>query len=468
MLERLDETIVAISSAAGYGEIGIVRLSGPDSIAIASRISTLETATSLASQPAATSATGEVLVAEQLSVPATFYVFHGPRSYTRQDLVEIHTVGSPAVLDSVRQRLISGGAVQALPGEFTARAYLAGGMDLSTAEAVAGVIRARSDTQLRAARRMMDGAVTLQIKSIRDELAELLGLVEADIDFVEEPIEFIAPGILREKLDAIGSRLQELTQSATCIERFNVLPSILLLGPPNSGKSSLMNRLSGTPRAICAAVAGTTRDVLSAPIQLDQGEAILLDAAGVDRDAGEIPTLARDGSLSTAEQVDVVCMVFDVAVPPDLDFAAHIKELALGQTLVVANKHDLVSASQAAERVQELEGLGFGAAYLTSALNDTGITALRSALSSATTAIGTGAMGESVLISERQGRAIRDATDAVGRAAALARSAQETADCADLLAFELRDALGHLGAVSGDITTEDLLGQVFSSFCIGK
>ena len=275
MLDRIDDTIVAISSAPGYGAVALIRLSGPHAITIADRMSKTEEDTPLSDHLGSSRIVGEVAIEEGLYLPAFFYLFRTPHSYTRQDIVEIQTVGSPSSAELVRKRAIQLGALPALPGEFTARAFFGGAMDLSQAEAVGGLIRAQTDTQLRAARRIMEGVLAKQLTKSLDALAELLALVEADIDFAEEPIEFLTPPELCARLGEVSSQLEGLRTSAPSVERFDVLPRILLLGPPNAGKSSLMNRLSGIPRAICEAVAGTTRDILSAPISLGHGEAIL-------------------------------------------------------------------------------------------------------------------------------------------------------------------------------------------------
>ena len=210
MLDRLDDTIVAISSPPGSGPLGIVRLSGPEALPITDRMARTVTGKLLANRPGSTRIPGDVLPGDDVSLPAEFYVFRAPRSYTRQDLIEIHTVGSPAALELVRRRALELGALAAEPGEFTARAFLSGAMDLAKAEAVAGVIRAQSDTQLRAARRMMDGALSRRTVETRNELAELVALVEADIDFAEEPIDFITPTAVRDRLETIRDRLDAL------------------------------------------------------------------------------------------------------------------------------------------------------------------------------------------------------------------------------------------------------------------
>jgi tRNA modification GTPase len=496
MLDRLDETIIAVSSAPGHGVVGIVRMSGPEAISIADSMARLEQGEPLARLPGSTRMSGEVAIDDEAHLPAVFYIFRAPRSYTRQDIVEIHTVGSPAALDLVRQRGIKLGAVAAEPGEFTARAFLNGAMDLARAEAVAGVIRAQTDTQIRVSRRMMDGSLAAYLKDVRDELSQLVALVEADIDFAEEPIEFITPGVLADRLDLISGRLRESVKGAVSVERFDVLPHILLFGPPNAGKSSLMNCLSGTSRAICAAAAGTTRDILSAPIRLRRGEAILLDAAGVDepnvwnrgfgrsgvsgeadsgmrdrpssRSEDEILAEAHGRVMSASEQVDLVCLVVDLTARVNDSLLQTIRSLDTASVVVAANKCDLLSPDEIRRCVDQLESHKIGPVCPVSALKGTGIDGLRSAFADALGAAVTTTLGESMLISERQRTAVASANESIERAISLSQTARETIDCADLLAFELREALDALGAVTGDVTTEDLLAQVFANFCIGK
>ncbi len=468
MIDRLNHTIVAISSAPGHAPMGIVRLSGPEAIAIVDRMAAPADGQPLSLRKTATRIEGEVLIDQNLALPAWFYLFRSPRSYTRQDLVEIHTVGSPAALGMVRSRATSLGAVPAQPGEFTARAFVNGAMGLAEAEAVAGVIRAQTDTQLRASRRMMDGTLAERIKVIRDELAELLGLVEADIDFAEEPIEFVTPQALRDRLGQITRALDSVMARAESAERFDVLPHILLFGPPNVGKSTLMNRLSGTSRAVCAAAAGTTRDILSAPIRIGRGEAVLLDTAGIDRSQDEIIAQGRAMTMSKAEEIDLVCLVVDVADPPDEHIFDTLRSLDVLRVVVAANKADLVGDRLARAAQERLESRRLGPVCLVSALTEIGIEDLRRALGDALGSVVTTVMGESVLVSERQQRCVHSAGEAIQRARALTETARETIDSADVLAFELREALDALGAVTGEVTTEDLLDQVFANFCIGK
>jgi len=468
MLDRIDETIVAVSSAPGPGAVGIVRLSGPRAIAIFAGMAKVTGNETLLSRFGSTRTDGEVRPAAEIGLPAVFYFFRAPRSYTRQDLVEIHSVGAPVVLELIRRRAMALGALPAQPGEFTARAFLNGAMSLAEAEAVAGVIRAQSDTQLRASRRMMDGRLSHVVSGVRDDLAELLALVEADIDFAEEPIEFITPTDLRDRLAAIAVRLSRMSSQAKSAERIEQLPRILLLGRPNAGKSSLMNILSGTRRAICAAAAGTTRDMLPAPIRLGRGEAILLDAAGVDQADDEIIAQARMLTLNAAQQVDLVCLVVDLSATEDDAALDLIRTLRLARVVVAANKCDRLSAMQIAPRIQRMEAWKVGPVQGVSAKTGVGIDSLRAAWLEALGDDAGSTFGEAMLLSERQRSAVADACDAIQRAMKLSEPAAETVDCADLVAFELREALDALGSVSGAVTTDELLGRVFANFCIGK
>jgi len=341
-------------------------------------------------------------------------------------------------------------------------------MDLATAEAVAGVIRSQTDTQLRASRRMMDGLLANQVNDVRDELAELLALVEADIDFAEEPIEFITPTGLRDRLAAIDVRLNRLSSEAKSTERFDQLPRILLLGRPNAGKSSLMNILSGTRRAICAAAAGTTRDILSAPIRLGRGEAILLDAAGVDQSDDEIIAQARMLTLDAAQQVDLVCLVVDLSATTDDAGLELVRTLGLGRVVVAANKCDLLAATEVVHRIQRMEAWNVGPVLSVSARTGAGIDSLRTAWLGVLGDDAGTMLGEATLLSERQRLVIADACEAIQRTMKLSEPVAETIECADLAAFELREALDALGAVTGAVTTDDLLSRVFANFCIGK
>ncbi len=488
MIERTHETIVAISSPPGHSQVGIVRLSGPQAIDIAQQLTSQNLDTPLEKIPGSRRIDANLLLDDDLQLPATLYLFRQPHSYTRQDLVEIYAPGSPPLLDMITNHAVSLGARHAEPGEFTARAFFSGAKTLEESEAVAGIIRAESDVQLRAARKLADGSATKQVLAVRQQIAELLALIEADIDFAEESIDFITPTQLKTRLHNARLELDKQMQDAQAVEQFDNLPRILLFGSPNVGKSSLMNRLSGISRSICAAVAGTTRDILAAPIKLGRSEAILLDSAGVDQSIDTIAEAAKTMTLSQAQRVDAICLVIDITQPVDSHVIDLVQQLDMGNIVIAANKCDLMSGETSALRdtQQSLQRLGLNV-FLNnsetvkddshadaiplcpiSAVTGQGIELLQSALLDALSSTTTTTLTQAILLSERQRVGINQASESIVRAIALCQSAKETIDCADLLAFELREALEHLGTVTGDITTEDLLSQIFAKFCIGK
>lgn len=467
MWDRLDETIVAIASAPGGAPVGILRLSGPSAIHITSGI-IVPGAAVLGTTPGWRATPVELALSDGLSVPAVVYLFRAPRSYTRQDVTELHTIGSPPLMEWLRRRCVELGARPAQPGEFTARAFAAGAMDLSEAEGVAGIIRAETDAQLRASRAQLAGDLSHRIRGVRDRLAEMLALVEAGIDFVDEPIEFITAAEASKRLREIAAELRPLSTRAASAEVADQVPRILLLGPPNAGKSSLMNRLSGTSRAICSAMAGTTRDILSAPIRLDHGEALLLDSAGVDPSVDEILRKARALALAHAERVDLVCMVIDASAATDEHFLAAIRPLELPSTIVVLNKMDLLNQSAAVEAERAWAQRRLGLVIGVSATEGTGMDRLRQALTDALGRSPATAAEHVGALNERQRAATVEALAAIDRAAASLTDDAAVTDRAELLAFDLREALDALASITGEVTTEDMLDQVFARFCIGK
>lgn len=468
----MEETIVAVSSAPGYGGLGVVRISGPEAISIAAKISEMKEGKCLADVAGFQRVRGEICAALDAKLPAFFHVFRAPKSYTGQDMIEMVSIGAPPILALVRERLIDEGARHAEPGEFTLRAFINGRLDVQAAQGVAGLIRARSDVQLRASRRMMDATWAREIAGLRNEIAELLALVEADIDFAEEPIEFITPQSLAESLVRIGGKLEVLQNRTTTIERFGIMPHVLLLGPPNAGKSSLMNVLSKTSRAICSAVKGTTRDILSAPVALEGGEVILLDSAGIDSNPDDVLRRARELALTTAENVDALCLVLDAPeCANDADylptFLAKLEDISLPPSVVACNKCELLSGDEWEKVHAQVSSSGHVSAIAVSARTGEGLETLRRGIWNT---LGTEATagGEMLVLDESQRSAIAEARNAIERAAQLSSGAAETVDRADVIAFELREAVDRMGNVTGGVLTEDLLGHIFAHFCIGK
>ncbi|GMV97642.1 MAG: 50S ribosome-binding GTPase [Phycisphaerae bacterium] len=468
MFDRLDDTIVAVSSPPGAGGRGIIRLSGPTAAPIAHTVFTSDSGPSLLEVPGHRRLWGRVRIDERSSVPAEAYVFRAPASYTRQNIVELHTVGSPAVLAMIVDALVAAGARPAEAGEFTARAFFHGALDLTEVEGVAAMIAAANDSQLRASEALLHGRLSRRSIELRDQLADLLALLEADIDFVEEPIEFVTAGQVREALGRIVAALDALLSAAPDLERLEALPRVLLVGRPNAGKSTLFNRLTGLERAIPSAQAGTTRDVISAPLSVPGGEASLLDCAGVDSplDAGEPSAadpdaLARRAALRALGAADLVLLVVDATADPNGALES-FRDLRVGRaTITVLNKIDALTAPIpdffSRRDVAEV-----------SARTGAGLDALRGRIGQALFGAAAPSGQELPALSHRQRAGLDEARAAAARALEMCENARELKGFVELLAVEVRAAMNALSLLSGQIATEELLARIFARFCIGK
>jgi tRNA modification GTPase len=460
---NVDDTIVAVSSPPGAAARGIVRLSGPAARTIAARLFQAHPAGPSADLAAAGCLPGKVTI-HGTPLPATAYIFVSPRSYTGQDVVEIHTVGAPVVLGLVVEACLAGGARRAEAGEFTARAFFSGGMDLSQVHGVAGMIAARSDEQLRAAQRLLHGALSQTALAAREDLADLLSLVEGAMDFADEPIEFITPEALRRRLSDIAELLRSTVAAGRRMERWGELPRVVLVGRPNAGKSSLLNRLTGVDRAICAPVAGTTRDTLSAPLRLTHIECLLVDAAGLDEAATPLEARAQRVARQAVEQADLVIRVIDlVASGPPLPVPP-----TRAPAIVVGAKCDLVPAGSRARREEELAGLIGAPMCLTSAVTGEGCEVLKQRVEEVLLSRPAAVQDAAIALVAEHRAALDRAVAAIDSAGRIAGRCRETLAEADLVAFELREAAHALGTLVGEEDTEDLLGRIFSRFCVGK
>lgn len=492
MFDRTDDTIVAISSPPGIGLRGIVRLSGPDAVRLAAGVFEGPDGASLLDTPGHRRIMGAVRIDARACIPAEAYVFRAPASYTRQDIVELHTVGSPPVLAMLLDALTATGARPAEPGEFTARAFFAGVLDLTEVEGVAAMIHARNDSQLRASEALLHGDLSRRSIALRDELADLLALLEAEIDFVEESIEFINARQVIEILGRICGALDALLRDSPAIERLEALPRVMLVGRPNAGKSTLFNRLTGVDRAIQSATAGTTRDVLGAPLRVSGGEVILLDSAGMDivdqqlqgrEPTGEIspsapvgrspqPTgrestfadpaaLAEAATRRSLATADLILLVVDATDRPTEAVRSLRAALSGRPVIIVFNKVD-ACPPEAIEQDDSPEGIRV------SALTGEGIAALRDRLGQLLFEQAESHGGELIALSNRQRMALREARDALREALDLFENTRKITDFSELLALHTREAMNALSLLTGEIATEELLGRIFSRFCIGK
>ncbi len=470
---NLEDTIVAISSPPGSAARGIVRLTGPQCLDIASHIFHSSNASSLSTLSAPTCIKGEIAIPSGY-MTSQVYLFRRPHSYTRDDLVEFHLLGCPSLLAEVVEACLQTGARRAEPGEFTARAYLAGSFDLSQVHGVAGLIAAHSDEQLRAAERLLHGTLGTTSQAAREELADLLSLVEGALDFADEPIEFITPTALKDRLAIVSTSLRETWTAGLRAERWTDLPRVVLAGPPNVGKSSLLNRLTGMDRAICAPISGTTRDALSAPLSLGETACLLIDVAGVDDATTELDAKAQAVAKHTIEDADLLLQMFDAG-----DISTNSVALIINDSVApvinrcknsihIVNKSDLLNATTRREFEAKFLQVDGSNLLFVSAATGEGCEELKRAIA-ATLHGRTSTTGDSAIALMAEHReALQSAVEAIERATELAAGCDEFLDNADLVAAELHVAADALATLAGKDLTEETLGRIFSRFCVGK
>ena len=455
-----EDTIVAISTAAGRGNRAIVRLSGPSAVELGETVF-CSSRPSLAELGGFRAVSGLVHIADQaLESPARAYRFRAPFSYTREDLIEIHLPGNTTVSGTVLDALISSGARLAEAGEFTARAFISGRIDLSQAEAVADIIAASDDAQLRASLGALGGEVHKLCSAAAEELADALATVEASIDLAEEKIELDSPQRLAEKLHSQAENLGTVAKTATDLPDTTELPQVVIAGRPNVGKSSLLNALAGTDRAITSALAGTTRDVLSASTTLPCGAKInLLDVAGFAPAEDSLALAADQAAKNAVARADMILFVIDARTgceAPDQTLLDHVQ--AVNPTAPILQLENKIDLTKTAERSH---------AIFTSAATGEGLQQVRQKLTE-TLHLSTTRPGSALGLHDRQRRCLQISAQATHRAAELLEEVNEIADVAELAAVELRQALAQLGAISGEIVTDDILGRIFARFCVGK
>jgi tRNA modification GTPase len=432
------DTIAAVATPPGRGGIGIVRVSGPAVERVARQV--------LGSMPVARHATNARFTSihgEPIDQGIALY-FPAPHSYTGEDVLELHGHGGPVVMQTLLAACLDCGARLAEPGEFTRRAFLEGKLDLAQAEGVADLIDASSREAARSALRSLSGEFSYAIESLRQQLVELRALTEAQLDFPEEELDVMHREDAARRLAAVEAALQDVLVRSRQGSLLRTGVHVVLAGRPNVGKSSLLNRLAGEERAIVTDVPGTTRDALREPIQIEGVPLVVVDTAGLRASRDEVERLGMARTKQELERADVVLAIHAAGDADSLPV-----KLPAGATRIdVYNKVDLAP--------------GFAAppgAVAVSAKTGAGLADLREAI---LRSAGWSATGESLFLArERHLRALTAAAEHLRRAAG-EHSRWE------LFAEELR--LGHeeLSRITGAFTADDLLGEIFGRFCIGK
>ena len=444
-----EDTIAAIATPPGRGGIGVVRVSGPATRAIAEAL-----LGKLPPPRVATFARFRAAAGAPIDEGLALY-FPAPRSYTGEDVLELHGHGGPVVLDMLLARALGLGARQARPGEFTERAFLNGKLDLAQAEAVADLIDAGSQAAVRAALRSLDGEFSRRVRALTEQLIQLRLHVEAAIDFPEEEIDFLADEKITTDIAALEDSLAQVLVSAQQGQLLHDGMVVVLAGRPNAGKSSLLNALSATDAAIVSDIPGTTRDVLREFIQLDGMPLHVVDTAGlrVARDDIEAEGVRR--AQREMARADRILLIVDDA-QPSADGDAELTQLL--PNLPCTRVHNKIDLTGRAPGRQERNGT---TEIALSAKTGAGLELLRQHLK---TCMGFQPAGEGSFMARRRH------LDALRRAQAHVAVAHARASerAGELLAEELRQAQQALSEITGEFTSDDLLGRIFSSFCIGK
>lgn len=449
-----EETIAAIATPPGNGGISIIRLSGKQAVAIASQLFSKR----IDKLPSHTARLGTIQTKEGVYLDKGLLLFFkGPNSFTGEDVVEFHCHGGSLVTKSVLQAALDAGARLAAPGEYSYRAFLNKKIDLAQAEAIQELISAKSEGALKAAQEQLEGRYSSKIKSLQQDLSKRAAILEAWVDFPEEDLEFAPFEVLLQDLKSIHDQIRQLAESS---KRGAVLKrgvQVALVGAPNVGKSSLMNALIGHERAIVSSIAGTTRDVVHEECMIDGIPIKVVDTAGIRETSDEIEEEGIRRSKKAIEYADVILFLTDASRPDDPETFQLQKQLPAHKTISIWNKCDL-------QAVPSVCPYGFIHHIAISAKEERGINQLKEMIANFIWEKGAPRQEASVVISERHLGALTEAAEGLQRAI----YGLETNASAEFIAFDVRLALYALGTIIGTDITEDVLDQVFSTFCIGK
>ena len=456
------DTIAAISTPLGPGGIGIVRISGPRSLSIAKRLFHPQGK----GHPALLSRrfyNGEILHPSNGRVLDEVLLVYmaSPKTYTREDVVEIQCHSGILVLQEILQAVLAGGARLADPGEFTKRAFLNGRLDLAQAEAVIDLIQAKTQRSLEIAHRQRAGRLSQAVQALQDELLNLLALLEAEIDFPEEDLPEVSREELRRRLESNRAGLEVLLRTYEEGKLYREGLSVVIVGRPNVGKSSLLNSLLREERAIVTAIPGTTRDIIEETMNISGVPLRIMDTAGL-RHAQDV--IEEEGVRRTRErlfQADLVIWVVDgseALKKEDLDILSLVRAR---KTAIALNKNDLPPGFPP----ESLRGKIPEAPLVSiSALRDLGIETLKDEIRRMILAGKTESPGEVLLSNLRHKQAIEKARQALNQA----QESLTAGLSAEFISVDLREAQAALGEIVGTHTSEDILERIFSQFCIGK
>lgn len=462
------DSIVALATPSGAGAIAIIRISGQDAIPIADSVFKSIKNKNLVSQKTHTLHLGHIVDGSKTLDEVLVSVFKGPNSYTGENTIEISCHGSTYIQQQIIQLLLRKGCRMADAGEFTLRAFLNGKLDLSQAEAVADLISSDNEASHQIAMQQMRGGFSNEIAKLREELLNFASLIELELDFAEEDVEFADRTQFHELLNRIEFVLKRLIDSFAVGNVIKNGIPVAIVGEPNVGKSTLLNALLNEERAIVSDIAGTTRDTIEDELTIGGIGFRFIDTAGIRETKDYVESIGIQKTFEKIEQAQVVLYLFE-SFRFQVSGSEYILEIEkvknkypLKPLLVVINKIDLISVEERDSISQQLDKLNVQQALL-SAKQKIGIDELKNQLLSF---VNTGALrnNETIVTNTRHYDSLLKALDEISKV----KYGLETNLSSDLMALDIREALYHFGMITGQVTNDELLGNIFANFCIGK
>lgn len=462
------ETIVALATPSGAGAIAVIRLSGANAITIAAEVFESVSGKDITKQKTHTIHLGHIVEGTKVFDQVLLSIFKGPNSYTGENVVEISCHGSVFIQQQIIQLLLRKGAKMAQAGEFTLRAFLNAKLDLSQAEAVADLISSDNEASHQIAMQQMRGGFSNEIAKLREELLNFASLIELELDFAEEDVEFADRTAFYELLTRIEFVLKRLIDSFAVGNVIKNGIPVAIVGEPNVGKSTLLNALLNEERAIVSDIAGTTRDTIEDELVIDGIGFRFIDTAGIRETKDVVESIGIQKTFEKIEQAQVVLYLFE-SLKFQVSGSEYINEIEkvknkypLKTLLVVINKVDLLTNDQISNIQQKLETLNVKLLPI-SAKNKTGIDELKNQLLSF---VNTGALrnNETIVTNTRHYDSLLKALEEIQKV----RFGLDNNISSDFMAIDIRQALFHFGEITGQVSNDELLGNIFANFCIGK
>lgn len=462
------ETIVALATPSGAGAIAVIRISGAQAITIAADVFRSVSGKDIGRQPSHTIHLGHIVDGDKTYDQVLLSVFKGPNSYTGENVIEISCHGSTFIQQQIIQLLLRKGCKMAQPGEFTLRAFLNGKLDLSQAEAVADLIASDNEASHQIAMQQMRGGFSNEIARLRGELLDFASLIELELDFAEEDVEFADRGQFNELLERIEFVLKRLIDSFAVGNVIKNGIPVAIVGEPNVGKSTLLNALLNEERAIVSDIAGTTRDAIEDELVIGGIGFRFIDTAGIRDTKDVVEGIGIRKTFEKIEQAQVILYLFESLKfqASGSQYIAEIEKVKnkypLKPLIVVVNKADLLSADEVLSIGKQLETLSLKPETI-SAKHKTGIDALKNRLLSF---VNTGALrdNQTIVTNARHYDSLLKALEEIQKV----KFGLQNGLPSDLMAIDIRQALYYFGEITGEVTNDELLGNIFANFCIGK